>query len=864
MPDAPLPPESAAFAPRCLSLDLEVGLKDSRIRRFAAVRGDSGRALVFQGGDLDAALRALEAFAEGAAFLLGHNLVAFDRPQLAAVRPASPLLALPAVDTLRLSPLAFPRHPYHHLVKHYQDARLQGGRRNDPELDARLALEAFRDQHRALQAASEASPEQVAAFHWLATREPGSQGLNAFFSTLRRRPCPTGGEARAALARCLAGRGCRAREREILAAVDDADANLQPWPLAYALAWLSVCGGSSVMPPWVRYQFPEAGRLVRRLRDAPCGDPACAWCRERHDARKELARWFGFADFRPEPRCPDGRPMQQAIVEAAMRGEHLLGILPTGAGKSVCYQVPALSRYDKTGALAVVISPLVALMADQVAGLVARGISSAAAINGLLSMPERADALERVRLGDVAILLLAPEQLRSRAVRQALAQREIGAWVVDEAHCISKWGHDFRPDYRYVARFIAERAGDGPVPPLLFLTATAKPDVVADIRAHVAEKLGVDLRVHDGGATRENLDYAVLAIERGRRLAHVHEVIESDLPAGRDGGAIVYCATRRGAEETALFLRDKQLSAEYFHAGLPPEAKKSVQERFLRGEVRVIAATNAFGMGIDKPDVRLVVHADVPGSLENYLQEAGRAGRDRAAARCVLLYAPEDLEWQFGLSARARLSQREIQAVLHALRRLDRGKRMAGEVVATAGEILREEDEGVFQRDSATDDTRVRTALAWLEEAALLAREENRVQLFPSSLRVNSVQEARAKLARRPMDEAYRRGLLALARSLIEAHADEGISTDLLMAASGLAPERLRRALYDLEDLGIASNDTALSAFVHAGVERSSQRRLAQSTALESALIAAMREAAPELEKGQATVLHLRLAAQSL
>ena len=148
-----------------------------------------------------------------------------------------------------------------------------------------------------------------------------------------------------------------------------ADVSRLGWELAYALAWLSVAGGNSVMPPWVRHQFPEAGRLVRRLRDTACSEPGCDWCRDRHDARKELTRWFGFDDFRPEPADETGQPMQQSVVEAAMAGEHVLGILPTGAGKSVCYQVPALSRYDKTGALTVVISPLVALMADQVAGL---------------------------------------------------------------------------------------------------------------------------------------------------------------------------------------------------------------------------------------------------------------------------------------------------------------------------------------------------------------------------------------------------------------------------------------------------------------------------------------------------------------
>ena len=851
--------DASDFAPRCLSIDLEVGVRDARIHGFAAVRGDTGQSFVYHKGDLAAALAKLDDFAKGTAFLLGHNLIGFDAPHLAAAKPDLRLLELPAVDTLRLNPLAFPRNPYHHLVKHYQDGQLKRGRLNDPELDARLTLEVFRDQHQAFQTCHETAPDLLLAWHWLTTTEGAASGLNAFFSILRHRPRPAIREAHAAIEQRLSGHACLTHGREILA-----DAEKHGWALAYALAWLSVAGGNSVMPPWVRHQFPEARALVQRLRDIPCIDPACAWCRSRHDARKELARWFGFSEFRPEPAGEDGRPFQQAIVEAAMRGEHVLGILPTGSGKSVCYQIPALSRYDKTGALTVVISPLVALMADQVAGLEARGISSCAAINGLLSMPERADVLDRVRLGDVGILIVSPEQLRNRALRKVLAQREIGAWVLDEAHCISKWGHDFRPDYRYVGRFIKEKAGDGAVPPVLCLTATAKPDVVMDIVGHFRDKLGIKLTLFDGGATRTNLDFAVVPTTLAEKPAHIYQVMFADLPPDRPGGAIIYCASRRQTEEVAAFLREKGLAADHFHAGLPPETKKNVQQRFIGGELRVMVATNAFGMGIDKPDVRLVIHADIPGSLENYLQEAGRAGRDREAARCVLFYTPEDVERQFGMSARSRLTQREIGAILKSLRNLDRKKRMGGEVVATAGEILAEEEDGAFERDSATDDTRVRTAIAWLEEAVLLSREENQVQVFPSSLRVGSTEEAREKLGKAPMVDEYRRRLLSLVEALMAADADEGISTDELMGVSGLSAEKVRAALYDLERLGIASNDTVLTAFVHAGVERSSQKRFEEAAALETALIDEQRQAAPGLGKGEASLLHLRHATQRL
>lgn len=854
MPPANQALKQKAFAPRCLSIDLEIGSNSSRIHRFAAVRGDTGEALTYHGGDLAKALRRLDEFAEGAVFLLGHNLIAFDAPQLEAAKPDLRLLKLPRVDTLRLNPLAFPRNPYHHLVKHYQDGQLKRGRRNDPELDARLTLEVFADQQGALR---EAPPDLLTAWHWLASRD-GRAGIDAFFASVRRRARPADEEARAAIAERLRSEACVAQTTK---AVDEAQGS--GWPLAYALAWLSVAGGNSVMPPWVRHQFPEAGGLLRRLRDTPCARTECFWCRERHDARKELKRWFGFDAYRPEP-VHQGRPMQEAIVESAMRAEAVLGVLPTGTGKSVCYQVPALSRYHKTGVLTVVISPLVALMADQVAGLQARGISSCAAINGLLSMPERADVLDRVRLGDIAILLIAPEQLRNRSVRKVLEQREIGAWVLDEAHCLSKWGHAFRPDYRYVGRFIREKAKGGQIAPVLCLTATAKVDVVEDIVAYFRKELGVDLRVFNGGSSRDNLEFVVVPTSSAEKWPHIHQLIEKYLPSGTPGGAIVYCATQKGTEEVARFLAAKEERAGYFHGGLPPETKKNVQERFIRGDLRVIAATNAFGMGIDKPDVRLVIHADIPGSLENYLQEAGRAGRDRGTAQCVLLYTPEDVERQFGMSARSRLTSSEIHAILRALRNIDHKKRLGGLVVATAGEILADEDEGQFKRDTATDDTRVRTAVAWLEEAILLVREENNVQLFPSSLQVASVAEAKDKLTARVPLESYRTQLLKIVESLIAADADEGITTDELMAASGLSSERVRKALHDLDSLGIVRNDTALTAFVHQGVERSSQKRLELASGLEGALLNELRQAAPDLDAGEESFLHLRQASQRL
>ena len=846
------------FRPRCLSIDLEVGVRDNRIHKFAAVRGNDGTSLVGGGKSCRADLKKLDAFAEGLNFLLGHNLVKFDLNHLRSADPSLELLGLPAVDTLMLNPLAFPRNPYHRLVKHYQDGQLHRGQLNDPELDARLTLEVFRDQRDAFDDLAQLQSDLLLAWHWLTTCDEAETALNSFFTSIREAPRPTDQAARTTIEKFLRRRCCHTAVGQVLAEVDG-----HTWPLAYTMAWLSVAGGNSVMPPWVRHQFPETSLWVRKLRDTPCDNPECEWCSERHDARKELKRLFSFDDFRPEPADKDGRPLQGVIVEAAMRGEHVLGVLPTGTGKSICYQVPALSRYENTGALTLVISPLVALMADQVAGMEAAGVTASAALNGLLSMPERADVLDRVRLGDIGILIVSPEQLRSPSLRRVLAQREIGAWVLDEAHCISKWGHDFRPDYRYVGRFIKEWSGEGEVAPVLCLTATAKPDVIADICGHFVNKVGVDLRVFDGGANRTNLEFDVVPTTEATKYEDIYQLMEAHLPDDQEGGVIVYCATRNRAEEVSEFLQQKGLAADRFHAKLKPETKKNVQTAFIDGCLRVIAATNAFGMGIDKPDVRLVIHADIPGSLENYIQEAGRAGRDRESARCVLLYTNEDIERQFRMSAYSRLSHKEIAAILKSLRRI-RHKKSQNEVIATAGEILAEDESEVFQRDSASDDTRVRTALLWLEESRLLTREENRVQVFPSSLRISNASEAEERLARAKLQKEYKQQLLDLVANLIDANPDDGVTTDELMGATGLTAEGVRKALYDLEHLGIASNDTALTAYVHHHVANASKNRFEKSEQLESELIDLMRLEAPDMGKGDTTTLHLRRVTQRL
>lgn len=843
----------------CVSIDLEVNPERAKLKSFAAVKSGQNDKLVFESGDLKRALRELESFVETAPYIIGHNIIHFDDNILDSLGISAAFLRKPRIDTLWLNPLAFPSNPYHHLVKHYQDGRIEGGHINDPELDARLVFDVLDDQIIAFSELQQKNPALLLAFHGLTAERYQDRGFEALFSAIRGAPKPRRIDLLEAVVSFLEEKAC---QQQIEPVLDDPER--LAWPLAYALSWISVAGGNSVMPPWVTHRFPEASQLVRQLRDTPCSNPWCSWCRFNNDPKEQLRHWFGFDDFRPEPKGADGRPLQEAIVACAMEGDSVLGILPTGTGKSVCYQLPALARFAKTGALTIVISPLVALMADQVEGLIRQQINSCVTINSLLSLPARQKALDQIRLGDASILLISPEQLRNRSIQSILKQREIGYWVLDEAHCLSKWGHDFRPDYRYVARFIKESAGDEPPPPIVCLTATAKPDVINDITDYFRRELGVALSLIDGGAKRRNLDFQVVSTNGFQKDGDIVTVLQNGLPREGRSGAIVYCATRKATERVSEYLKNQGFAADHFHAGLKPDAKQDVQRRFREGELRVIAATNAFGMGIDKPDIRLVVHGDIPGSLENYLQEAGRAGRDQEPARCVLLFGADDIERQFSLNARSRLTKREISSVLKALWRLERQAKANRRVVATSGEIVKEELDQAFVRDSATDDTRVKTAIAWLENAQLLRREENRIQIYPSSLKIRTMTEAEAILRSAKIRDDYRTNLRNLVQCLMTAKPAESLSTDDLCGASGFKSSELRKAFHDLERYGIASNDTKVTIYLNIGIEDSSSKRLQRATGLEHELIRTLRELAPDLSPGETSELSLRHASQAL
>ena len=330
-----------------------------------------------------------------------------------------------------------------------------------------------------------------------------------------------------------------------------------------------------------------------------------------------LKKYWGYDRF---------RPMQEEIVSEALAGRDVLAILPTGGGKSICFQVPAMMRPG----ICLVVSPLIALMKDQVQNLRDRGIPALAVYSGM-TYREIDITLDNAVYGDYKFLYVSPERLRTELFQTRLSRMNVNFIVVDEAHCISQWGYDFRPDYLVIADI---RKIVGTAVPVVALTATATPQVAGDIMERLGFRSPNLLR---GDFARPNLSYVFR--ETDNKMGQLLKVCR-----GVEGSGIVYVSRRKSAEDIAAFLHAQGLVAEAYHAGMPREERSRIQDAWKSGETRIIVSTNAFGMGIDKPDVRFVCHYDMPDTLEGYFQEAGRAGRDGEPAYAVLLWNRTDVQ----------------------------------------------------------------------------------------------------------------------------------------------------------------------------------------------------------------------------
>jgi ATP-dependent DNA helicase RecQ len=351
------------------------------------------------------------------------------------------------------------------------------------------------------------------------------------------------------------------------------------------------------------------------------------------------------------------RPGQREAVQAALAGRDSLVVMPTGGGKSLCYQLPALADIG----LVVVVSPLIALMSDQRRRMEQAGVRVAMLASGMAE-GHNAAALREVASGGAQLVLAAPERFASRSFREALAQRSVGLFVVDEAHCVAEWGHDFRPDYLRLHGAI-EALGR---PAVMAATATATPRVSGEIAARLGLRDWLEVR---SGFDRPNLCFDVLGIEGKGAVGRKRAALVYALTQSGARPAIVYCGTRKDSEQVTELLDEHGLSAVTYHAGMAPEARAESHEAFMAGDAEVVVATNAFGMGVDKPDVRTVAHWAIPTSLEAYYQEAGRAGRDGLPARALLLAARYDLGRLIRFNTERNTTVDDVRSYVGRLRR---------------------------------------------------------------------------------------------------------------------------------------------------------------------------------------------------
>jgi len=691
-------------------IDTEIDPKSKKILDIGAVKADGNP---FHSNSINN----LTSFLRGTVFICGHNIFRHDLKYIQKAVDEAGINPSNVIDTLFLSPLLFPTKPYHALVK---DDKLQSEDTNNPLNDSIKARDLFFDE--------------VAAFHQ--TEETLKQILylllydkkefHSFFQFI------SYSNSEPNLEKLI-------REKFHTEICNQADLTKliseSSIELAYALALINCQNRYSITPPWVLINYPQVERVMIALRNKPCLT-GCVYCNQALDIHKGLKTFFGFDAYRTYA----GEQLQELAVKAAIDNKSLLAVFPTGGGKSITFQVPALMSGVATKGLTVVISPLQSLMKDQVDNLEKIGITDAVTINGLLDPIERGKSFERVENGSASLLYISPESLRSKTIERLLLGRKIVRFVIDEAHCFSSWGQDFRVDYLYIGDFIKqiqEKKNLEEAIPISCFTATAKKKVIEDICAYFKEKLSLDLEIFSSGATRTNLQYKVF--EKGNEEEKYNSV--RDLIEEKNCPTIIYVSRTKKAYSLAEKLTTDGFNAKPYHGKMEVKEKTANQDAFIKGEITIMVATSAFGMGVDKKDIGMVIHYDISDSLENYIQEAGRAGRDEnITADCFVLFNEEDLSKHFILLNQTKLSIKEIQQVWKAIKDITRFR---SSVSNSALEIARKAgwDDNVVEIE-----TRVTTAIAALEDAGYLKRGQNMPKIFANSILAKTAQEAIEKI----------------------------------------------------------------------------------------------------------------------
>jgi len=775
---------------RIMFLDLEVD-SQSHIRDIGAWHNNTH----FHDSSIDKFQDFLKARMDQVSFICGHNIIHHDLSILNKYPIEKEFLKKQPIDTLYLSALLFPHHPYHKLVKDY---KLVSEEPNNPVSDSKLAMRLLRD---VIQQFLQLDVSLKTIYFLLLHENVAFRGFFLYLSENGMLELSEG------IRKDFLPGFISRRFNDNLCINSDFNKLISDYPLelAFALALFNGDSAWSISPPWLMHRYPDVLQVSHRLRYNRCHDDNCNYCRIYTDARAGLKRFFGFDRFRHFE--GDGEvPLQEQAVNAALDNKSFLAVFPTGGGKSVTFQLPALIKGEACRSLTVVISPLQSLMKDQVDILKNRHeYTGAVTINGLLSPLERAEAIERVENGSAHLLYISPESLRSSTIIKIIENRMIGRFVIDEAHCFSSWGQDFRVDYQYIGDFlrqlIKEKGLNKKIPVSCF-TATAKPKVINDIKDYFQKKLGVELEVFKTTPKRSNLSFGIFyAASTQDKFSLLLNLLAQD-----EKPKIVYTSRVKRSEEMAEKLRKHGFNAAAYNGRMDSDVKIKIQDRFMAGDIDVIVATTAFGMGIDKEDISMVIHFNISGSLENYIQEAGRAGRNKEIkANCYVLFDDSDLMGHFSLLNASRLNKKEIYQVWQGIKKLRREKfsRSALELARSAG----------WDIELHGWDTRLKTALAALEDCGLIKRGMNQTRIFATGLQVKNMAEASNILQNyKKFDEDDRLHAARIIKFIISHRTCE---VDYMSDLLGLPKRETGRLINELKTLRIIGDNKDLTAFIN-------------------------------------------------
>lgn len=771
--------------------DLEVNPAKSSILDIGCIRWDDSH---FHENSIHKFIE----FVKDSDFIAGHNIFNHDIKHIHQHFGETTFGSFKTIDTLYLSPLLFALKPYHHLLK---DDKLQVDELNNPLNDSIKAMHLFYDEVTAFHNLDESLKKIF--FNLLSDKEE----FSCFFRYLSYVAKLSDQELESLIQSHFTKKLCS--HASISTLIREA-----PTALAYSLALINSNDKYSITPPWVLHNFPDVERVLFLLRGKPC-ITGCPYCDEALNPYTALKRYFGFDQFRSY----GGAPLQENAVNAAIQNKSLLAIFPTGGGKSITFQLPALMSGENTKALTVIISPLQSLMKDQVDNLERKNITDAVTINGLLDPIERSKAIERIHDGGANLLYISPESLRSVTIERLLLGRKIARFVIDEAHCFSSWGQDFRVDYLYIGDFIKNLQQKKGLPdkiPVSCFTATAKQKVIEDIRNYFKDKLDLDLEIFSANASRTNLQYKVFNKDgEEEKYTEVRRLLEA-----KQCPTIIYVSRTRRAYKLAEKLTQDGFNAKPYHGKMDRDEKTANQNAFIEGSVDIMVATSAFGMGVDKSDVGMVIHYEISDSLENYVQEAGRAGRDESiTADCYVLFNEADLDKHFILLNQTKLDIKEINQIWKAIKSLtktrDKASNSALEIARRAG----------WDDSIAEIETRVTTAITALEEAGYVKRGQNIPRVFANSILAKSAQEAIKRItASEKFNEPQKVKAIRIIKKLFSSKSkrlatEEAAESriDYISDHLGIVKEEVIQIVQLLRDEGILADAKDLTAFVKKG-----------------------------------------------